>query len=798
MPSSKLLLSCVFFFCHYILQAQELSLSGYVQDSLSGERLVGATLHLLEKNQFVITNEFGFFSVQIAPSEPQSIALSYLGYEKRLIRQAVSGDTTLVYKLKPASNYLETVEVKVSKYLPPPKTEGTIIQLFPEEIKQLPKLLGETDALKAFQLMPGVQGGAEGSSALHIRGGSPDQNLILLEDMPLYFANHLGGFLSVIDANAINSVRLYKGGYPARFAGRLSAVLDVRLKDGSLQNWEKNISLGVLSSKCNFSGPLIKDKLSLALTLRRSNLDLITQISALLNPKDEFSAGFYFYDGSLKLTYTLSDKDRINVSFYAGEDRLFIRQREKDEFQGQPYELNTRVRNNWGNRSFALRWNHLYAPHFFANYVLSFSGFNYFNGQTSNLSYVDEPELLPQISTFDLSSAINDWSLRLNHEWHGSAVYRFGLVANQLRIRQPGIYYFQQLDGGQVIEEQDGAQVRNSQSIGAFVEFEPKLAGGFSLNAGLHTGFFFIENRVFPSLQPRMVLNYAFSNPLSVNFTYSRMVQNLHLLSNSGAGLPTDLWLPATSRIRPASSDQLSIGGQWLTEHVVLEVDVFHKWLQHQIEFQQGASFFSGGSDWQQKVVSDGVGRAYGVEFLLRRKAQKFNGWIAYTWSKNTRTFAQLSRGEPFPYKYDRPHVLDIVCIWSPNPRFSMSLTWTYESGHAITLPDARYELEALDIDPSIPGYNIEFGPHEAQLYLKRNNYRMPDYHRLDVNFNFLKTYQVRGKERQRTLSCGMYNLYNRHNPYFIFYDENSQGKTSLFQFALFPILPYVSYELAF
>ena len=793
---------CLFFFCQ--IQAQKITLAGYIQDSISGERLIGATLHTVpDYASSTITNEFGFFSLEINQGKTSRIKVNYLGYESRLFELSPSQDTTLVFELPPSQNELSTVEVKAQNYALP-KTSGTIVQITPKEIKQIPRLLGETDALRAFQLMPGIQGGSEGSSALHVRGGSPDQNLILLDDVPLYFANHIGGFVSVIDADAINSIRLYKGGFPARFAGRLSSVVDVRLKDGGFDKWKKQFSLGVLSSKISFSGPIKKDKVSALVTLRRSNLDLLTRIASLMNSGGEFSAGFYFYDGTAKINYKISERDRVYLSFYAGQDRLFIKQNSEDEFQGEQYTLKSRIGNNWGNIAGAIRWNHLYGERFFANYILSYSRFNYSKGLDVNRT-VENTDTPPQKNIADLTSGIQDFSLKLHHEFHGKSIYRFGLTADTPRFRQPGIYLFQQRPDEENIEQSEGGKIRQSSTLGAYIEVEPELGKKLTMNIGLHTALFFTDKKVLPSLQPRFVANYAINENFSINTTYSRMVQNLHLLSNSGAGLPTDLWLPATDRVRPTIADQVSIGTQWNTNGFSFEFDAFYKKMYGQIDFRQGASFFTGGEDWQDNVEIDGKGTVYGTEFLLKKNTGKFNGWLAYTWSKNTRIFDNLNSGRAFPYKFDRPHVLDIVAIWQPGPKVSMSATWTLESGQAITLADAQYALETFDLYDSSqnqlnfePHNQLNFGPHNAQLFDQRNNYRMPTYHRLDVNFNFTRKGTRKGKSQTRITTLGVYNLYNKHNPYFIFYDRNEQGDTSLHQFTLFPILPYISYELKF
>lgn len=790
------------FFCVLIGygQAATATIAGYIQDSLSGERLIGATIIERQAQKHTLSNEYGFFSLSLPVEQNYTFEISYVGYRKHRLRLYLSRDTTILLRLPLAPNQLQEVEV-LSQRMPVKPTDGSVVRLSAAEIKTLPRLIGEADPLRGFQLLPGIQGGAEGSSALYVRGGTPDQNLILLDDVPLYFVNHLGGFLSVIDPNAINAIKLYKGGFPARFGGRLSSVLDIRMKDGNLEKWNKSFSFGLLSTKASISGPIIKQKAGLVATFRRSNLDLLSQIAALLNSNGEYKAGFYFYDATVKAHYNLSQNDRISISFYAGQDRFFLRGEQEEDFRGEIIRSKTEINNTWGNIAAALRWNHTFSEELFANYTLSFSRFRYLDGFSSQQSQLGI-NLVNMERIDQLTSGIQDLTLRLHHEWNHKGFWRFGAVASIPQFDQPNLYFYQQDQDGFILEGNQGGSWLNTNVTSLYIEREASLWKTIDFNAGMHASLFFVEGTVFPSLQPRLVLTHAPKEDWLLKASYARMVQNLHLLSNSGAGVPTDLWVPATKTVGPATSDQLSLGGQWRKKDkgITIELEAYFKWLRGQLDFSQGASFFAGEGNWESKVESRGQGRAYGLEFLIKKESPKFNGWISYTWSRNLRKFNNLNEGQVYPYKYDRPHSLALVGIWRHSPHVSISGAWNFESGHAITLASSRYEIEVFDYTTDRFPPLLVFGPQNAYLYEGRNNYRMPAYHRLDVNINFTKkgTAKGKGKPFSRIWSLGVYNLYSRQNPYFLFYDRNDKNQTQLHQFTLFPILPYFSYERNF
>jgi hypothetical protein len=777
--------------------AQSTIVSGTVRDQNSRETLIGA--YLSSGAGFrTVTDAEGRFSLTVKDLDTATITVTYLGY--RILKQRVPArkDTVVSLWLQPASSTITTVEVTAARNYVVPRTEGSVARLSAETIKNLPRFLGETDPLRALQLLPGVQYGAEGSSALFVRGGSPDQNLILVDNIPLYSPTHLGGFFSIIDPEAINAITLYKGGFPARYSGRLSSIVDIRLKRGSPEKWSRTFAIGVLSSKLAVSGPVLRDKLTVSAVVRRSNLDLPMQASRLFRGSDNFFAGFFFYDATVKANYRLTDTDELVLSAYSGSDKLFVDQNTlSDEAIRDVSRQQSSLGTQWGNQAIGLQWNRTPSARLRTNYALAYTRYRY---QDEFSGTIDPEDPIEPGMSFDnrLSSGIGDWSLRLHHELNAGHTYRFGLTANLPTYRQPRII-LRRSEEGQPEEVQDtGERVATTFQGGVFLEWEPDLPGPWEMNLGAYTGAIGTENLLLPTFQPRFSASYRLEDHYILFTHYARMVQPLHLLSNSGTGPPTDLWLPATARVRPGRSDQFSLGGRYDRGRWLVEAEAFYKSLGRQIDFRDGASFFAGGGDWQDRVSTGGRGSVVGTELLVKYTTPKVQAWAAYTLSRNRRTFTDLNDGRSFPYRFDRPHMLSLVGMWQPKRKFNASISWTLESGNAITLPSATYEVEALDrIDASASDAffpPIRFGPQTAYLYASRNNARLPTYHRLDLNVDFIKYITKKGRERKRTTSLGLYNAYNRYNPYFVFYDRAPDGGQQLQSLTLFPVVPYISY----
>ncbi|MEM9984560.1 MAG: TonB-dependent receptor [Bacteroidota bacterium] len=766
------------------VSSQALRLSGTVRDAASGEPLIGATVQVPAQQRGTRSNEAGWFSLSLAPQDSLTLWVNYLGYQAQALRLPGRRDSQLRIALS-TKPLVDSVLITAQAQRP----GLSEITLPPSQIERLPALLGEADVLKAFQLLPGVSGGNEGSAQLHVRGGSPDQTLILLDDVPVYYASHLGGFVSVFDVNALSQATMWKGGFPARYGGRLSGILDLRLKAGNLQEPNYEWGVGVLSAKVFWEGPLVKDRTSLVVSARRSLLDLFLR-GYLWATGSEDDNGYTLYDYSAKLSHRLSERDQLSLSFYTGGDRLIG----NFSLESDSGRLRTTNRNQirWDNIMANLNWGRQASDRLFVRHTLALSRFRY---GTSFREFTRETETREILDNFtgQLDSYIMDLWLKSDwqYEWNAWHSLRFGgsLAARRMI---PSSTEIREEEQGQAIQDtlirpQDFRSQEGSLYAEDHWQFHPR----WSLNAGLNLGLYQSEGRVWARPQPRLLLEGRIGKKWQLSATYSRMVQFLHLLSSSGAGLPLDLWVPATRRVAPEVADQVSLGSSWTPKSGLrISLEGYYKRMQGLVEFQEGASYFSQSAlGWEGKVATEGQGQAYGLETMLEKSQGRFTGWLAYTLSWNFRQFTQLNQGWPFPYRYDRRHDLSVVLNYRFNEKRTLSVTWNYQTGPAITLATARQDMWFYGVQnqPS----QMFFGPQEAHYYPGRNGYRMPAYHRLDFAIRSTKPY----KKTQQTWTLGLYNAYSRLNPYFIFFGRNPEGQRALYKFALFPILPVISYE---
>jgi hypothetical protein len=675
-----------------------------------------------------------------------------------------------------------------------------------EQIKALPALVGELDALRAFQLLPGVAGGNEGTAALYVRGGSPDQNLVLLDDAPLYYINHVGGFLSIFDPNSIKQMRLIKGGFPARYGGRLSSVLEVYTKDGHQQERQGNFHLGLLSAGLYVEGPLGEGKTTYLLSARRSFIDAFTRIALQLSSPGDYSAGYTFYDLNGKLTHRFSTKDVLSLSVYHGRDHLFTRGDEEAEEPGslgKVFRYRSRNQLNWGNTLASLKWQHLFHDRLHGKLIAGYTRFHFLTGiQARKID--PETDTLAASLQQELRSGVQDLFLRGHIDWYPLAQHHVeaGVVATYHRFRPGSSYYRTEGEGSGPVETRLNDRWLPAVELQAYLADTWQLAPGLSLEVGLHASLFQVEDTVYPLLQPRLQATWQPRPRWQAFASLSRMQQPLHLLSNSSGGLPTDLWVPATGRIAPQRAWQAAAGGSYrldLAGSWHLSVEAFYKQMRELVDFEASSGIFASGGDWQQAVVTGGQGESYGSEWLLEKRLGRLTGWVGYTLAWNWRQFDQLNQGQRFPFTYDRRHDLSVVAQYALNRRVTLSATWTYASGRAITLAPGLVPVLTTDWRCGRSDVNnsctpVFYGLHEGQLYPQRNNYRMPAYHRLDFGASFTRPV----KKGERTWRLGLYNAYWRLNPYFIYLDYNDAGDLQLYQFSLFPLLPSISYERTF
>lgn len=776
--------------------AQKHTISGFVTDAINGEQLIGANVYDAKTFMGTSTNNYGFYSLTL-PEGEYELAASYVGFNKLQISIKLTKDTTIHLKLQSAMQLKEVVIEESASEKIHEESQMSMMKIPIKTIQQMPALLGERDVMKALQLLPGVQSGSEGSSGLYVRGGGPDQNLILLDGVPVYNASHLFGFFSVFNPDAIHSVELIKGGFPANFGGRLSSVVDIRMKEGNMKSFRGSGTVGIVSSKLTLEGPIVKDKASFIISGRRTYIDLLARPlikQQLRNSGTDGVLGYYFYDLNGKVNWKITEKDRIYLSAYTGDDRFYLTMNQQyDASPTQKVEDTFSANLNWGNITTALRYNRVISQKLFANLTTTYSRYKFNIGQGSQTKSTPTNSNYDQDFSFDYFSGIYDWSARLDFDFIPTPNHYIKFGAGDIyHTFVPGINVFQaDIGEAQGIDTTFGQQPIFGHEYFIYASDDVKIGKRFKANLGLHFSGFVSHGNHFYSLQPRASGRYLITEMLSVKASYAEMQQYIHLLTNAGIGLPTDLWVPATDQVKPQYSRQVAAGiAQTLRNKYEISIEGYYKTMDNLIEYKDGASFFSGGADWQDQIET-GSGLSYGAELFIQKKTGKTTGWVGYTLSWTIRQFENLNFGKPFPYRYDRRHDLSIVLAHEISEKVDVAATWVYGTGNAVSLPIERYAGVS----------DNSFFLNEIQYYEERNGYRMAAYHRLDLGVNFHKE----KKYWKRTWSIGTYNTYSRNNPFFLYFDTvyddidpNGEPRQQLIQVSLFPLIPYIAYSFEF
>jgi len=788
------MLNRTFLFLSFLLfpmaMVAQITVSGYVEDMKLGESLIGVNVVDRAMSIGVTSNAYGFFSIKVNSGDV-NLEFSYLGYKTKYLSLKLEKDTVCTVKLEE-----ESFQVKgavVSSF----KKKNDITQMSMERIPvskltQIPVIFGESDILKVIQLLPGVQGGTEGSSGIFVRGGEEDQNLFLLDDVPIYNCSHLFGFFSVFNPSTIKSVELYKGGFPARYGGRLSSVVDARTNDGNFNKLKGDFSIGAISSSFELDGPIKKGKTSFLISGRRTYLDILAApfIRASNNNSDEdVKSGYFFYDLNAKLTHKLSNFDRIYLSAYLGRDKMYYNDNEKYTTPTYSSRDKDNMNIHWGNVVSALRWNHIFKENMFANTTLTYSNYRFVTDYSSSTDVKDNSSSYSQ----NYFSSIQDFSGKMDFYYYPSTVHsiRFGIGYTR-HMFKPGVSY--QKSSDQSSDESYSSRTPKNNigvnEVFAYLEDDIKVTSSTNVNFGIRYSGIYVQNKFYKNLQPRVSVKQKISDDLSLKASYSKMVQYVHLLSSSAIlSMPTDLWVPVTKRLSPPISNQVALGlDMALSKDLSLTVEGYYKKMQHLIEYKEGASFMSTISNtWDDKVVV-GDGESYGVEFNLEKQAGNTTGWISYTLSKSERTFDDLNFGKTFPANNDRRHNINIVITHKFSEKFDIGATWVYNSGNHVTLQAYEY-----------PSYsdNDNYG-YVVKETGGKNSYKMGDYHRLDLSANFHK----KKKHGLRTWNISIYNVYNRMNPFVLSWDEkftnNNESYLQLEQFSLFSIIPTITYSFKF
>lgn len=743
--------------------SRKFTISGYVTDGTSSETLIGANILESRQQQGTTTNPYGFYSITLPAGETE-LSFSYLGYTTRQYRLELSKDT-LINVLMQDNNQLEEVVIVSDKA----EAGITATQMGAQEIpiaqiKNTPSILGEADVMKTIQLMPGVQAGVEGSAGLYVRGGGPDQNLILLDGVPVYNVDHLFGFFSVFTPEAVKKVTLFKSSFPARFGGRLSSVVDVRSNDGDMKKYHGTLSVGLLSSKIQLEGPIIRDKTSFNISARRSYIDLIAKP---FMPKDD-KISYYFYDINAKINHKFSDRSRLFLNFYNGKDSYYFKTTDSSSSM-----YKDKMSLNWGNTIATARWNYIFNQKLFSNTTVAYNKYR----MDANSTVYTKTNLIESISESNYHSnyhsGICDWSYLIDFDYNPTPAHHIKFGAGYLHHD-----FRPEVATSKIQEKEDGItkqdtlynSISNStiqaHEVSAYIEDNFDIGSRLRMNVGLHLSMFRVQKRNYFSAQPRVSARYQLTRHTALKASYTKMSQYIHLLSSTPISMPTDLWVPVTSKIKPMQAHQYSLGSYYtgLTGWE-FSVEGYYKQMRNVLEYKEGVSFLGSSSGWENKVEM-GKGRSMGIEFMAQKTTGKTTGWIAYTLAKSDRKFAVggINNGERFPYKYDRRHNLSLVVNHKFSNRIDIGASWIFSTGGTATIAE---EVTAI-IRPG------EDAIQQKDYIEKRNNYRLPASHRLNIGVNFNK----KTKHGVRTWNISLYNAYNAMNPTMI-YSNNSGGYAS-------------------
>jgi len=754
---------------------KSVTVSGFIRDSKTGETLTGAVIYAKENPKVGITsNSYGYFSLSL-PVGKYSLLVQFMGYKTKIISLDLKENLQISIELEEESISLKEVTITGEKRNNNVVRSELISKINVREIQTIPVILGEKDILKTIQLLPGVTPAGEGNAGFYVRGGGVDQNLILLDEAPVYNPSHLLGFFSTFNSDAIKDITLYKGGFPAEYGGRLSSVVDIKMNEGNNRQFHLSGGIGIIASRLALEGPILKNKGSYMISARRTYADLFLR---LLPGKGVDSIAkrttLYFYDLNMKANYQLSEKDRIYFSCYLGRDN---------------FNLGGTVGLNWGNVTATTRWNHIINDKIFSNTSVIFNKYSYnFNVAVGS-------------KTMKVISQIQDWNLKedLHYYLNSNNTVKFGF--NSIyhtfvpsKVDSTSFFHVRSVDNRYALE--NAVYISNDQTITPHLKVTYGLRYSIFSSIGPGTVYTYnqiadvIDSATYPKgkffstyrgFEPRLLINYIINDSSSFKASYARTRQYIHLLSNTTSTTPFDLWVPSNINILPEIADQFTLGyfRNFKDNMYETSVEVYYKNLSNQIDYRNGANLILNNKVESQLVFGKGWG--YGAEFLIRKKYGKLTGWISYTISKTKRQFPDINGGLTFLAKQDRPHNLAIVGMYELNPKITFSATWIYISGNVVTFPSGRYLIDG----------------NYVPYYTERNGYRMPDYHRLDIGI----TWQRKKSEKfESNWNFSVYNVYGRSNAYAINFqpDPNNTTKMQAVQVTLFRFVPAISYNFKF
>ena len=781
--------------------------SGYVKDSSSGEFLLGSSVYIKEIQKGTTTNAYGFFSLTLDEGT-YTIITAYIGYHEQqfIIRldKDISQNILIIPKVFVTKEVLITAK-KADRNVQ--STDMGKVEVDVDQIKKLPALLGEVDILKAIQLLPGVQAAGEGNSGFYVRGGGPDQNLILLDEGTVYNASHLFGFFSIFNSDAVKNITLTKGGIPAQYGGRLASVLDITMKEGNNQKFHAQGGIGYIASRLTLEGPLVKNKSSFMISARRTFVDLFLREPFIKPGSPADGNSYYFYDLNGKLNYTLSQRDRIFISGYLG----------RDVFNFKSRDTGFKVKIPWGNSTVSTRWNHLFSDKLFVNSSLIFSDYKFEFGASQ------------QDFEFKIFSGIRDYTAKVDFNWFPNILHNVKFGVNYIYHRftptnasarsadvvfdlgkitrfyahDAAVYLNDEWDITEKLRVNAGLRGTMFEHVGPFTRYvqDPSFPGKFTDTIQYDQGE---KVKMYMHAEPRLSVRYTLTTTSSVKAAFTQNYQYIHLASFGSVSLPTDVWVPSTDLVKPQFGREYSVGyfRNFHDNTYETSVELYYKQMENQIEYREGATPDQDVKNNPDNNFVFGKGWSYGAEFFIKKSKGKFNGWIGYTLAYTKRKFPDLNNGETYSAKYDRRHDASLVLTYDRNAKWTFGAVWVYATGDALTLPAEKYFVSAgppvtVDANGNASlnnNFNILSG------YGKRNDYRQKPFHRLDLS----ATLHVLKKKRwQSEWVFSVYNFYGRQNPYFIYFnvDGNSTNgtlKVQAKQVSLFSVIPSVTYNFKF
>jgi len=766
------------------------TISGYLNDKSTGESLIGATVKVNEIKTGTATNSYGYYSLSL-PQGKYTLVFSYLGFKTINVPIVLDKNTIINQKLD--IQITESKEVVITGEREDKNvrsTEMSRLEITGQQVKSLPVIFGEPDVLKTITLLPGIKSGGEGSTGFYVRGGGPDQNLILMDEAVVYNPSHLFGFLSVFNTDAVKNIDVIKGGIPANYGGRLSSILNVNLREGNNQKYVVNGGVGLIASRLSVEGPIQKGRSSFLVAVRRTYVDVLARPFLADDLKGN---SYYFYDVNLKMNFNLGQKDKLFFSGYFGRDILNYT---------SPTNRAINFNLGWGNSTATLRWNHVFNPRLYCNTSAIYNRYDLFNDFNFGAT------------GFNVRSGIQDWNFKNDYTWFINDKHqaKFGLNYT-FHTFTPGILTGQA--GSIILDQEISKQYAHELAVYAMDEW--RINQRFTLNAGLRAVFYNMVGpytkkqynddnlptgveaswktnesiAFYPRLEPRAALTYLVDEQSSVKASFTQTYQFIHLATTSGASFPVDLWVPSSLRVKPQLAYQYALGyfrnfdnNKWETS-----AEVYYKPMYNQIEFKPFSRLFLNQNLEEEMVFGQGL--SYGLELFIKKKVGKTTGWIGYTLSKTTRQFDELNGGQAYLFRYDRTHDISVVISHTFNKKWSMNFVFVYGTGNAVTLPVARYAYRV--------GYNLEQNKPELtfiDVYDKINEYRLPAYHRADISFTYLAK---KTDKWESNWNFSVYNIYNRANPYFIYFlPDLDKLEVKAYMVYLFPILPSVAWNFKF